>query len=114
MPLSAIAIRKAKPRTNAYRLADSEGLSVLVGPSGTKSGQYRYGFLGKENTLSFGKYPIIGLADARQKRNDAKRLLYEGQDPAAKRRDEQKSADPTPLGRSAVGVTVQSVATGTD
>lgn len=92
MPLSDMEIRKAKPTKKAFRIPDSDGLMLLVRPSGTKSWQLRYRFNGKENILSFGKYPIITLADARQKRNEAKKLLYEGIDPAVKRKTEKIAA----------------------
>lgn len=82
-------IRKAKPRNKQYRIPDAEGLTLLIRPSGSKCWQMRYRFNGKENILSFGKYPVITLADARQKRNEAKKLLYEGVDPAVKRNTEK-------------------------
>lgn len=92
MALSEFAITKAKPKDKPYRIADSEGLNLLIQPSGAKSWQMRYRFGGKENVLSFGKYPIFSLAEARQKRNEAKKLLYEGIDPSAKRKIDKIAA----------------------
>lgn len=86
MPLSDLKIRKAKQKDKAYRLTDGLGLSLLVRPSGTKSWQFRYQFMGKEKILSLGQYPILSLADARTKRDDAKRLLAGGQDPSVQKK----------------------------
>jgi integrase len=86
MALSDFAVRSAKPKRKAYRLTDGDGLNLLVRPNGSKLWQLRYRFRGKENILSFGKYPIVSLADARRKRDGAKRLLSEDIDPAAQRK----------------------------
>ncbi len=93
MALSDFALRRAKPREKPYRLSDGDGLHVLVQPGGSKLWQLRYKHRQKENILSFGKYPIVTLADARRKRDDAKRLLSEGIDPAAKREADKRAAE---------------------
>ena len=93
MRLSEFTIRKAKPKEKAYRLADGGGLNLLVQPWGSKAWQMRYRYQGKENVLSFGKYPIIGLADARKKRDEAKRLIADGVDPAAQRKLDKIAAE---------------------
>jgi integrase len=85
MTLSHFAIENAKPRQKAYRISDGEGLNLLVQPSGSKLWQLRYRFNGKENVLSFGKYPLISLAEAREKRTKAKKLLADGVDPSVQR-----------------------------
>jgi len=82
MPLSDLKIRKLKQRDKAFRISDGWGLYLLVRPTGTKSWQFRYQFMGKEKTLSIGQYPVVSLADARRKRDDAKMLLAEGKDPS--------------------------------
>lgn len=86
MPLSDLKIRKAKQKDKPFRLTDGLGLSLLVRPSGTKSWQFRYQYMGREKILSIGQYPIISLAEARTKRDDAKRLLAEGQDPSVQKK----------------------------
>jgi integrase len=86
MALSDFALKSAKPREKPYRLSDGDGLYLLVQPGGSKLWQLRYRFLEKENVLSFGKYPHLGLADARRKRDDAKQLLAAGTNPAAKKK----------------------------
>lgn len=81
MPLTETQAKNAKPRERAYKLADSEGLFLLVQPNGTKLWRMKYRFTGKEKLLSFGAYPALGIAAARDKRKAAKALLAEGKDP---------------------------------
>ena len=85
MPLSDLQIRKAKQKDKAYRLSDGWGLHLAIKPSGSKLWQLRYRFMGKEKLLSIGQYPAVSLADARRKRDDAKRLLAEGKDPSVQK-----------------------------
>ncbi|MEM1428147.1 MAG: integrase arm-type DNA-binding domain-containing protein [Pseudomonadota bacterium] len=85
MPLSELKIRKAKQQDIPYRLGDGLGLFLLVRPSGTKAWQFRYQFMGREKVLTIGQYPIVTLAEARQKRDDAKRLLNDGIDPSTQK-----------------------------
>ncbi len=92
MQLSEFAVRKAKPREKPYRMSDGGGLHLLVQPSGSKLWQQRYRYAGKENILSFGPYPLITIAEARQKRHDAKKLLLDGIDPNAKKQQERLDA----------------------
>lgn len=81
MPLTETQAKNAKPRERAYKLADSEGLFLLVQPNGKKLWRMKYRFAGKEKLLSFGAYPALGIAAARDKRKAAKALLAEGKDP---------------------------------
>ncbi len=92
MALSDFACKNAKPRDKPYRLADGDGLYLLVQTSGSKLWQLRYRYLEKENNLSFGKYPLVSLLDAREKRDDAKRLLIGGINPSTKRKEEKVAA----------------------
>lgn len=93
MALSEFSLRQAKPREKPYKLADGGGLHLAVQPGGSKLWRLKYRFGGKENVLSFGPYPLITLAEARQKRDAAKRLLLEGKDPAAQRKLDQIAAE---------------------
>jgi len=79
-------IRTRKAESAPFKLADGGGLYLLVKPNGTKSWRMDYRFAGKRKTLSIGAYPTFGLSDARQKREDAKRLIAEGSDPSTKKR----------------------------
>lgn len=85
MPLTDIALRNAKPKDQPYKLFDGGGLFLYVTPSGSRLWRLAYRFAGKAKQLSFGPYPTISLADARQKRDDAKRALADGEDPSVLR-----------------------------
>lgn len=80
--LSDIQVKTAKPNKGAYKLADGGGLYLLVSPTGGKLWRMDYRFDAKRKTVSFGAYPTISLADARQRREEAKRLLANGVDPS--------------------------------
>ena len=75
MPLSDRAIHNAKPLEKPYKLSDAHGLYLLVKPAGSKLWQLKYRYQGKEKKLSFGAYPLIGLAKARELREKARVLL---------------------------------------
>ncbi|MFA7061750.1 MAG: Arm DNA-binding domain-containing protein [Pedobacter sp.] len=77
-PLSDIQVKNAKPQEKDYKLMDGFGLFLLVTP---RRLDYRYG--NKRNVLAFGAYPAVTLAEARQRREDAKKLLANGVDPGA-------------------------------
>lgn len=92
MSLSETKARNAKPRSRPYKIADGEGLFLLVTPSGSKYWRMRYFVGGKEKLLALGVYPEVGLADAREKRAQARKALAAGNDPGevkkeAKRQD---------------------------
>lgn len=93
MPLSDLKIRKAKQRDKPFRLSDGLGLFILVRPSSSKAWQFRYQFMGKEKLLSLGTYPAVNLADARTKRDDAKKLLAQGIDPSVQKKLDQIDAN---------------------
>ncbi|MGA7179247.1 MAG: integrase arm-type DNA-binding domain-containing protein [Thiobacillaceae bacterium] len=81
MPLTDTAIRNAKPAEKPYKLADTMGLYLLVNATG-KYWRMNYRFGGKQKTLALGVYPTITLADARQRRDDARKLLANETDPS--------------------------------
>lgn len=81
-PLSDSACRSAKSTGRAYKLFDGDGLYLLVQPNGRKGWRLRYVKPdGREGLTSFGSYPVVGLADARDKRLEVKRMLAKGVDP---------------------------------
>lgn len=85
MPLSDPAIKKAKPADKPYKLADEKGLYLLVNAAGKYwRMDYRYG--GKRKTLALGVYPDVGLARAREKRDEARKRLADGIDPSELRK----------------------------
>ncbi len=81
MTLSDVTIRKAKPADKTQRLFDGGGLYLEVSPAGGKWWRLKYRFGGKEKRLSLGTYPDTGLADARDKRDAARKLLAADVDP---------------------------------
>ena len=83
MPLSDLALKKAKPKEKPYDLRDDNGLYVTVTPAGGKLWRYDYRFNGKYKTYSYGKYPDITIASAREKHLEIRKLLAEGTDPGA-------------------------------
>ena len=83
VPLTEIAIKNAKPKEKPYKLADSEGLHLYVKPDGGRFWRFKYRYHNKEKLLSFGKYPLTTLADARRRKETAKKQLLEGIDPSA-------------------------------
>ncbi|KFD25679.1 integrase, partial [Sphingobium yanoikuyae] len=87
MALSALALSKAKPREKPYKLADGHGLYLLVTPQGGRYWRMNYRFDGKAKTMAMGVFPLITLAEAREKREDARKLLAAGSDPCAKRKE---------------------------
>ncbi|CNB44017.1 tyrosine-type recombinase/integrase [Yersinia similis] len=88
MPLTDIKVKTAKPIDKAYKLTDGGGMYLLVKPNGSKYWRLKYRFVGKEKMLSIGVYPDVSLADARQKRDEARKVLAAGGDPG-----EVKKAD---------------------
>jgi integrase len=86
MVLSTFGIQNAKPKGKRYTLADGNGLHLLVKPTGIKLWRFRYRFASKANMLSFGSYPEVSLATAREKRDEARKLLAAGSDPSQQKK----------------------------
>ena len=83
MALSDTAVRKVKPSGKPYKLPDGDGLYLYVTVSGGRLWRMDYRYGGKRKTLSFGAYPGIGLKEARDQRDEAKKMLANGKDPGA-------------------------------
>jgi integrase len=90
--LTEIAIKSAKPRSSIRKLSDGNGLVLLIYPNGSRYWAFRYRYLGKEKNLSLGIYPEVGLAEARRKLSDARKLLSSGQDPSEARKAQKRQA----------------------
>jgi integrase len=86
MALTQFAITKAIAKEKPLKLADGGGLHLLVRPGGSKLWRFRYRFAGREKMLSFGSFPEVTLADARSKREEARKLIAEGIDPSVRRK----------------------------
>ncbi len=91
MSLTDVEIRKAKPGEKPIKLSDVRGLYLEIAPGGGKWWRLKYRFEGKEKRLSLGVYPDVGLKEARDRRDDARKLLADGVDPSSNRKA-QKAA----------------------
>lgn len=91
MKLTIRQIDTTKPKDKAFKLSDGGGLYLLVNPSGSKYWRLKYRFAGKEKLLAIGVYPDISLAQARSRREEAKKLLLEGKDPGQEKKLEKLS-----------------------
>ncbi|EJA7673095.1 tyrosine-type recombinase/integrase, partial [Escherichia coli] len=89
MPLNDMQIRRAKPEAKAYTLGDGQGLSLLVEPNGSKSWRFRYRYAGKPKMISLGVYPTITLAEARARRDEARKIVAEGKNPSEVRKEQK-------------------------
>lgn len=87
MALTDIKVRSAKPQEKEYTLVDGDGMFLLIHPNGSKYWRFRFRFGGKQHLMAFGVYPETSLADARQKREEARRLVAAGIDPREHKRD---------------------------
>lgn len=81
--LTDVKVRTAKPREAVWKLSDGGGLQLWITPAGGKHWKLAYRFDGKQLKLSVGQYPVTSLADARDRREEAKKLLARGIDPSA-------------------------------
>src|SRR5689334_11621707 len=86
MPLTDAKLRVLKTKAAPFKIADAEGLYILVAPSGSKMWRLAYRYNGKQKALALGHYPDVSLLDARRARDAAKQLLRDGIDPSAERK----------------------------
>jgi integrase len=93
--LSEVRVRAAKPKDKPYKLFDERGLYLRVERSGGRLWRFRYHFGGKEKLLALGAYPDVSLKRAREKREEARRLVANGIDPSAQRQREKLSQTTT-------------------
>ena len=93
MALTDLQVKKAQPKEKPYKLMDGLGLHLQVTKTGGKWWRFKYLFEGKEKLLSLGVYPDISLAEARNRRQDARTLVAKGIDPSSDRKivKEQKA-----------------------
>ncbi len=91
MPLTDTAIRNAKPGEKPVKLADEKGLFLLITPAGARYWRQKYRFGGKEKLLSHGVYPEVSLREARERRDEARKLLGNGVDPGGAKKAEKAS-----------------------
>jgi integrase len=85
--LTDITIRNAKPKDKPYKLSDSKGMYLLIKPNGGKYWRLKYRFANKENHLALGVYPEVTLNMARDKRDEARKVLSNGIDPSQAKKE---------------------------
>lgn len=86
MPLTDIALKAAKPTEKTQRLFDGGGLYLEISTAGGKWWRFKYRFDGKEKRLSLGVYPDVSLKDARERRDEMRRLVANDVDPGVNRK----------------------------
>ena len=91
MALTDVAIRALKPQAAKQKVSDGEGLQLWVLPTGTKVWRYAYRYDGTQKVLALGRYPLVGLAEARKRRDAAKAQLASGVDPARHKQRQKAS-----------------------
>jgi integrase len=92
MALTDAKLRTLKSKEKPYKISDFQGLFVLVNPNGSRLWRCKYRWRGKEKLLSFGRYPEVGLQDARRMRDDARANHAQGLDPAQLKQDQKRAA----------------------
>ncbi|HFF9547853.1 TPA: tyrosine-type recombinase/integrase [Klebsiella pneumoniae] len=93
MKLTARQVDTSRPKDKPYKLSDGGGLYLLVNPNGSRYWRLKYRIAGKEKLLALGVYPDITLAEARQKRADAKKVLAAGGDPGQEKQEEKQAKE---------------------
>ncbi|MBF0462573.1 MAG: tyrosine-type recombinase/integrase [Magnetococcales bacterium] len=96
--LTDTAIKNTKPGTTPIKKSDGGGLFLLFNPNGSRLWRLAYRFGGKQKLLALGQYPDVPLKLARERRDEARRLLAEGVDPGEHRKvtktmDASRTAD---------------------
>ncbi len=89
MALTDITCKGTKPKEKPYKLADERGLYLEVMPNNKKYWRLKFRFNGKENRLAFGVYPEVSLAEARDKRDEARKMLRNGINPSQAKKDKK-------------------------
>ncbi|GAB7538401.1 tyrosine-type recombinase/integrase [Burkholderia sp. 3C] len=93
MVLSDLRVRNAKAEAAPYKMMDGSGMFLLVQPNGSKYWRWSYRFQRKQKTLALGVYPVVSLAAARRKCDDARQQLAAGIDPSQARKDAKQAAE---------------------
>jgi integrase len=92
MKLSDIACKTAKPKDKPYKLSDGHGMFLEIRPNGRRYWRLKYRFGGKEKLLALGVYPLVALKEARERRDDARRLLDQDIDPGMAKKERRLKA----------------------
>jgi integrase len=84
--LTETKIRSARPRERPYKIFDERGLFLFVTPTGARLWRFRYRMGAHEKLISLGAYPDVPLKRAREKRDEARRLVADEIDPSIERK----------------------------
>ena len=90
MALTDIKVRTVNPADKPFKLTDGEGMHLLVNPNGSKYWRLQYRFSGKQKMLALGVYPMVSLAEARKRRDAAKKQVSDGIDPSQKKKEKRR------------------------
>lgn len=93
MALTLFSIQNAKPMSKPYKLADGNGLHLLINPNGSKLWRLRYRFAGTQKMIGLGAFPDVPLSAARDKAHDARKLVAAGTDPSQQRKEDKIAAN---------------------
>lgn len=93
MRLTDLQCKNAKPGPKVRKLSDGGSLQLWIQPTGSRQWRLAYKFDGKQKAFAIGPYPLISLAEAREVRDEAKRLLLKGIDPNAKKKEDRKAKE---------------------
>jgi len=91
--LTTVQIRALKPSARPFKVPDTDGLFLIVQPSGMLLWRFRYKVLGHERKLSLGSFPDVSLQQARRKRDEARAQLVDGIDPVEEKRQRRLKAE---------------------
>ena len=75
MALTDAALRNLKPKDKQFKIADRQGLYILVEPDGARYWRLKYRYGGKEGVLALRVYPEVGASEARTRRDEALRTV---------------------------------------
>ena len=89
--LNTLQIKSARPKERAYKLTDGGGLFLLVQPSGSKLWRYKFRVGGVEGLQALGTFPEVGLADARDRHAEARKLVAQGIQPVQARKRQREA-----------------------
>ena len=94
-PLTEVKVKNLSKKEKSYKVFDGQGLYIEVMPNGNKKWRLKYRFSGAEKRASLGGYPEVSLKEARLASSDLKKILRDGQDPVAQKRDIETANEPT-------------------
>jgi integrase len=90
MPLTELKCKSAKAQEKPYRITDGGGMYMEVMPNGSKYWRLKYRLLGKEKRLALGVYPEVSLAEAREARDTARKIIKTGEDPCFAKKEDRR------------------------